>query len=130
MKKISVILLLGLVMMAIVACGPRKKLLSTKMSDFKFTPDVWVVPTGAEVTLKIKNEGTLDHEFVIMLLGTDATIPFDDDDEPHVYWETELAPGDSNTVTLIAPDQPGLYHIVCGTAGHLEQGMRGILTVK
>jgi uncharacterized cupredoxin-like copper-binding protein len=112
------------------ACGPKRATIETVMSDFEFTPNTWEVPAGVEVTLKLKNEGTLEHEYVLLLLGQDATLPFDADDEPKVYWEHELAAGENVTVTFTAPAEPGTYNIVCGTPGHLEQGMRGTLVVK
>lgn len=131
MKKHSLYFtLLALLVLLLAACGPKQTTLEVVMSDFEFSPNAWEAPAGAEVKLEIKNEGTLEHEYVIMLLSKDATVPFDADDEPNIYWEHELAPGEEASVTFTAPAEPGIYNIVCGTAGHLEQGMRGTLTVK
>jgi uncharacterized cupredoxin-like copper-binding protein len=122
-----VIVLLAL---ALAACSPKVTSIEATMTDFKFTPDQWEVAAGGEVSLTLINEGTQEHEYVIMILGKDATVPFDDDDEGNIFWEHELQPGETGTVTFTAPSEPGEYHIVCGTAGHLEAGMRGTLTVK
>jgi uncharacterized cupredoxin-like copper-binding protein len=103
--------------------------LTVELTDFSFTPNTFTVPAGEEITLALSNEGAVEHEFVIMKLGTQATSPFDDDDEPNVYWEVELDSGKSETVTFTAPAEPGEYQLVCGTQGHLEAGMIGTLTV-
>ena len=116
--------------LVLTACGPKAVTFDVVMKDFAFEPNTWEVPAGANVTLNLSNVGTQEHEYVIMILGKNATVPFDADDEPNVYWEHELQPGTSGTVEFTAPSEPGVYQIVCGTAGHLEQGMEGTLTVK
>jgi plastocyanin len=127
--------LMGMVILAVLGlalagCGPRTANLEVTTTDFEFTPDSWEVPAGAEVNITMTNEGTLEHEWVIMNLGTEATAPFDEDDEPNVFWEGEVEPGESETFTFTAPTEPGEYQIVCGTATHLENGMVGTLLVN
>lgn len=129
-KKLLIILSLLVLALALAGCGPKKATLNVEMNEYNFIPSTFEVPAGAEVTLNLKNSGTLEHEWVIMKLGTDATMPFDDDDEPNVFWEAEADHGESLTFTFTAPTEPGVYNIVCGTPAHLEQGMRGTLTVK
>jgi len=111
------------------ACGPKAVTLNVDMKEFAFTPDTFTVPAGAKVTLNMTNSGALEHEMVIMVLGKEATPPFDDDDEPNIYWEHELEHGASETVEFTAPTEPGTYQIVCGIPEHLEQGMKGTLIV-
>lgn len=117
-------------MLLLSACGPKKAELNVELTEYKFTPDTFEVPAGGEVTLNVSNKGTLAHEFVIMKLGTQATPPFDDDDEGNIYWEVEVEKDESQTVTFTAPAEKGVYEVVCGTPGHLEQNMIGSLTVK
>jgi plastocyanin len=111
------------------ACGPGKVEKSVEMNEFKFTPDTLEVPAGAEVTLDLSNTGALEHNYIIMVRGKDATVPFDTDDENNVFWKTELDRGQSATVTFTAPEEPGEYEVVCSTPGHLEQGMKASLIV-
>jgi len=120
-------LVVGALLLA--GCGPKTATLAAELTDFKFTPDAWEVPAGAEVTLTLTNNGTQDHEWVIINLGDAVTIPFDDDDEAKVFWEGEAGPGETETFTFTAPTEAGDYTIVCGTPAHLEQGMQGILRV-
>jgi uncharacterized cupredoxin-like copper-binding protein len=129
-KVMVLVVLVIIASLALTACGPKKVSFDITLSDFKFDPNTWEVPAGAEVTLNLTNEGTQEHEWVLMVLGKDATIPFSEDDEGNIFWEHEVQPGESASVTFTAPTEPGEYHIVCGTAGHLEEGMRGTLTIK
>jgi len=132
MKKRPWIVLFGLflALLVLTACGSKAITVNVQMQEYKFTPDRVEVPAGAEVTLKLSNKGTLEHEFVIMMLNTQATTPFDADDEPNVYWEHELQPGQEESITFTAPSEPGEYQIVCGIPAHMEQGMKGALIVK
>jgi uncharacterized cupredoxin-like copper-binding protein len=129
-KVILTTILVILAAMVLVGCGPKSTTLDVTMADYSFTPNAWEVPAGGKVTLNLTNAGTLEHEFVLMVLGKNATAPFDADDEPNVYWEHELAMGETATVEFTAPTEAGVYQVVCGTPGHLEQGMQGTLTVK
>lgn len=131
LRKLFFVLGIAAGLLVLAACGssgPEK--ISVTTTDFKFDPMTWTVSAGNEVELTIKNEGALEHEWVLIKKGMEVTMPFDADDEDKVFWEMEAAPGETKTETFTAPSEPGTYTIVCGTAGHLEQGMQGTLTVK
>lgn len=129
-KLINFGVLTILAVFLLTACGgPQKIEADVDMTEFKFNPSSLTAPAGSEVTLNLSNSGTLEHEYVIMVLGKQATTPFDTDDEPNVYWEKELEKGASESVIFTAPTEPGTYQVVCGTAGHLEQGMQAELIV-
>lgn len=129
-KKAGFILLVLFVGTLLTGCGPKSATLDVDMKEYTFSPSTLEVPAGATVTLNLSNSGTLEHEMVIMVLGKDATTPFDDDDEPNIFWEAELEAGQSSTIEFTAPSEPGVYNVVCGIPAHLEQGMRATLTVK
>jgi len=119
--------------LALSACGGgggATTKLDVTMSDFKFSPNSFVVPAGKEITLNIKNEGAVEHEFVIMKAGTDIGEHFGDEDEANIYWEVEVQAGQSTSVTFTAPAQAGEYQVVCGIPGHFEAGMVGKLVVQ
>jgi uncharacterized cupredoxin-like copper-binding protein len=130
MKKIQIAFLVALFALALTGCAKNYDTkLSVDMTEFSFTPSEYSVPAGKEITLTLTNSGTVEHEFVIMKLGTEVSIPFDDNDEGNIYWEVEVEPGDGTTVTFTAPPDVGEYQIVCGTAGHAENNMIGKMTV-
>lgn len=132
MKKYwkSMIAALAAAALVLAACGPQTATLSSGMAEFEFSPTSWTVPAGAEVTLTLSNDGTVDHNWVLMEGGYTAEAPFDEQDQTHVIFETTVEPGQTETVTFTAPDSPGTYQVVCSIAGHREAGMEGTLTVE
>jgi uncharacterized cupredoxin-like copper-binding protein len=128
-KFISVLIAICLGVAACATASASSTALSVELRDFSFAPDTYTIPTGKEITLNLTNKGANVHEFVIMKGGTKVTPPFDDDDEGNIYWELDdVAAGTSKSDKFTAP-APGTYQIVCGTPGHIEQGMIGTLTV-
>ena len=124
----------GIVMSLVLAsCGGGASAPSTNievtMSDFKFQPDSFTVPAGQEITLKVTNSGGVIHSLVIMQGDKSAGTEFNEEDQPNVYWETEIPAGGSNDTSFIAPSEPGEYEIVCHIPGHVQAGMVGILNV-
>lgn len=131
MKRWLILLLLVFSLVSILTgCGPKTAEITVTMKEYEFAPTSLEVPASAEVTLTLINDGTLEHEMVIMNLGAMATAPFDDDDEPNIFWEKETEPASSEVVTFTAPGQAGEYQIVCGIPEHIENGMIASLTVR
>ena len=132
MKKVSVLMALVMgISMLLTACGgggPTTEL-KVDMVDFMFDPSSFTIPAGETITLNLTNNGAVEHEFVIMKFGTTVGDDFGDEDEENIYWEVEVSPGDSTTVTFTAPSDAGDYQVVCGIEGHFMAGMVGSLTV-
>jgi uncharacterized cupredoxin-like copper-binding protein len=129
-KKLFIFLMLMLAL-ALTACGksgPSTKI-SFTMTDFAFNPNEFTVPAGEEITLNVTHNGTMEHNFIIMKYSTDAGDMFDEEDKINVFWQVALQPGDSETVSFTAPEQPGTYQVICGMPGHLQSGMIGKLIV-
>jgi len=130
-KLVPALVMLVILALSLSSCGasgPATKLKIT-MTDFKYDPNANTVAGGKEITLSLKNEGAVLHEYVIMKHGLSAGDDFGPEDEENIYWEVEVDPGTSKTVTFTAPSDLGDYEIVCGTEGHLVAGMKGTLTV-
>ena len=128
-KKLLFILLLTTLLLS--ACGQSKPSteIHVDMTDFAFTPNQYMVPAGQEITLHVQHDGTVEHDFIIMKYGTTVGEHFDEAAQPNIYWQIKVQPGVTETVTFTAPDEPGIYQIVCGMAGHVEAGMVGKLEV-
>jgi len=88
------------------------------------------VPAGQQITITLVNQGANEHEWVLLKAGAAVTPPFDEDDEDKVYWEPEVAPGETKTATFTAPGKPRTYEVVCGLPAHIEGGMEATLIVK
>lgn len=84
------------------------------LSDFKFTPASVEIPANTKVVLKLKNTGTVEHDFVVEKLGVKITVPRDA--KEHEY--------------SVGPLAAGTYDLVCTVVGHKELGMTGKLVVK
>ncbi len=132
MKKSYFLLVAVLALfLVLTACGAGNAPsadLKVEFTDFAFNPNAFFVPADQEITLTATNAGAVVHEFVIMKNGTTVGDDFGDEDKGNIYWQIEVQPGESKTVTFMAPGA-GEYQIVCGTAGHFLAGMIGSLTV-
>lgn len=127
---VGTILLLAGLFLSACGGGPGTAELTVDMAEFMFEPAQLSLPANAQVTLNLSNSGSLEHELVIMKLGEEVTAPVNEDAiEDQIFWEHELEAGESETLQFQAPSEPGAYQIICGIAGHLEQGMEGTLTV-
>src|SRR5688572_21258090 len=124
----AVLLLAALLFSACGAGGPSTSL-NVAMTDFQFSPNIFRVPAGQEITIKTSNNGAVVHDLVIMKFGTTVGDSYNEEDAPNVYWKIELQPGVNQTSTFTAPSQAGEYQVVCGTKGHFEAGMIAKLIV-
>ena len=129
MKKL-IVFVLAVFPLILTACGAKSTTeLDVTMTDFKYDMEDYTIAAGKEITMNIKNDGAVLHEFVIMKYGLNIGDDFGPEDEDNIYWEVEVDPGASKTVTFTAPTEPGEYQIVCGTEGHFKAGMVTKLTV-
>ncbi len=117
----------------LVACssGPSTEI-SASMEDFEFSPVEWTVPEGEEITVELTNNGSVEHEWVILQSGvnisSESDLPETEEEllADFVYWEDEVEPGETKTATFTAPPA-GEYQIICAIEGHFEAGMEGTL---
>lgn len=111
------------------ASGGASDQINVTMTDFHYTPDAFIIPAGQTITVKVRNDGAVLHEFVLMKPGITIGEAFGPEDEENIYWEVEVDPGQSKTETFTAPAELGDYQVVCGTEGHVAAGMVGSLKV-
>jgi uncharacterized cupredoxin-like copper-binding protein len=100
------------------------------MTDYKFTPDEFTVPAGAEITINLNNAGKQPHEFKILVLGAKIDESVDKNGKSTRYWSNVAFSGESKSFSFTAPSEPGNYVIVCSAPGHTKAGMVGTLHVK
>lgn len=128
--------------------GPTNNVTITGDDMMRFEPTQFTVAAGTEVTLTLHNIGrmpkqAMGHNIVILTIGTDP-IAFAEASVRHPAAEyvapemsdrvivatAVLGPGEQQTVTFTAPDEPGDYPFVCSFPGHTQAGMRGIMRVQ
>jgi uncharacterized cupredoxin-like copper-binding protein len=130
MKKFLVISTLMLAL-TLSACGSKKVTLNVTATDSGYDSKTYSVPAGTEVTVNLKNDGVIEHEFAILKLGEHVTPPFGDKDEAKIFWELDgVEAGTTKSDTFTTPTEPGQYDIICGIPGHIELGMVATLIVK
>ena len=120
--------------LALAACSAKPAVanisVDVTITDFAYAPKAFTVPAGSQVTLNAKNNGAVEHEFALMKLGTSVTPPFGEKDEGGIFWEMDgIEPNTTKSATFTAPAEPGTYQVICGLAGHIENGMIATLTV-
>ncbi|MDR7522837.1 MAG: cupredoxin domain-containing protein [Armatimonadota bacterium] len=100
----------------LAAPSPSPRPVLIKAREFAFDPKE-VTARAGEVTFEVKNEGSIEHNFVIEDTNrrTLAQIPI-------------IEPGKTEDVK--ATVRPGTYPIVCSLPGHKEAGMTGTLRVQ
>jgi len=95
----------------------------------RFGPDVIEVPAGEPVTITLRNDDPIGHEWMV---GDAAmherhrtgTEPF------HDTVPTEVTiPALETRVTTVTFVEPGDYAYICHLPGHEEYGMTGVLRV-
>lgn len=100
--------------------------ISSTMTDFKFDPNAWTVPAGKEITVKLTNNGAVEHTWVVA--KSPVTPPAQPNSPDYIFTAT-VQPGQTQSFTFTAPSTAGDYEVICDVAGHLEAGMSGKLTV-
>jgi uncharacterized cupredoxin-like copper-binding protein len=131
MKKILFLLavLLSLTLASCEAQSPTTEI-NVTLIDFQFMPNRFTVPAGQEITVNMVNTGGVEHNFIIMKLGTTAGAMYENEDKANVFWEVvDIPPGGDLSTSFVAPTEPGEYEIVCRIEGHIASGMVGKLVV-
>lgn len=148
-----------LIALLFTACGEKKTTphsveqepvssLTIEGNDrMRFLPDRFTVRAGEEITLTLRNVGTMPkatmgHNLAILEMGVApisfATAAVRHPDKAYVAPEYAdrvivasevLGPGESEVLTFTAPAVPGDYPFVCSFPGHTQAGMKGIMTV-
>ena len=98
-------------------------------SDFQFDPDSWTVPAGEEFTIDFTNDGSVEHEWAVIVEGEDLDSE-DDFAEEKVLFEVEAVPAGESTTQEFTVDEAGTYQVICAIPSHFDAGMEGTLTVE
>jgi uncharacterized cupredoxin-like copper-binding protein len=127
-RKLVLLTVLSVVLAACGGSSGAKAEISATMTDLMFTPANFEVPAGSEVTLKLVNNGAVEHNFIILKKGTVYTTAADILPEDMII-DAKLAAGESGDFTFKI-DEAGEYDVICNVPGHLEAGMVGKMIVK
>jgi azurin len=127
---------------------PEKKVEIAGNDQMKFDVTSIEAKPNQKVTVTLKNIGTMPkvsmgHNFVLLERDMDAqkfmeagTVHMATDFIAPEYKNKVIAhtkllgPGESDTVSFVAPSAPGNYTYLCSFPGHLMIGMKGTLLVQ
>lgn len=113
-----------------------------EMREFSFSPSTIRLAPGERVTFRLKNSGTVEHDF---MAGRDpvvgkgygrdwlATAKAEQDgahDMGHAGEGARVAAKRSATMSVLVPAEKGEFEFGCFVPGHYETGMRGKLVVE
>ena len=144
-------LVIALVAMVVSSCAttpavdPEKgRVIELTLTEFGFSPRTISVDAGERVTLKLRNVGTLEHEFMAgrapvpghgytedwLRLAVPGLAQHTHPGEQHLGEGVRVSNDWIGWVTLVVPPEKGTYEFGCFIAGHYEAGMKGTLTVR
>ncbi|MBA2315390.1 MAG: cupredoxin domain-containing protein [Chloroflexi bacterium] len=95
----------------------------------RFAPDHVEVPLGRPVTIVLRNEDPIDHEWIV---GDEAVHDRHRDGSEPVHAgrpaEVTVPAGEVRRTTVVF-DRPGTFRFVCHLPGHESYGMTGTIVV-
>lgn len=128
--RICALVLSGaLALVAGAGAGAQSTPATVTIHHSRFVPQVVTVPAGVPVTIALRNDDPIDHEWIVGPSDVHerhrtGTEPF------HSGRPTEVTvPAFSTRVTTLTFEQPGDYAYICHLPGHEAYGMVGILRV-
>jgi uncharacterized cupredoxin-like copper-binding protein len=113
---------------AIGCAGPADRL-EIVLHDSRYEPGAVRVPVGRPITVLLRNEDPIDHEWIVGDEGVHerhraGTEPY------HDARPTEVSvPALESRTTIVTFDAAGTLRFVCHLPGHEAYGMTGVLTV-
>lgn len=124
----------ALLLLASCGGGSVTGSLDISMTEFAYEEPTWTVAAGEEFTLSMSNDGTVVHNWSIVVPGREITsegdLPIDPAERGDLYiFQVVLDAGDSVTRNLVAPPA-GTYQVICDIQAHFSAGMAGTLTVE
>ena len=93
--------------------GDGSQAISLTMVDLAFEPTELTIPADVDVTIELKNDGVLPHNFAVPSEGIQSE---------------DFQSGAAGSITINLP--AGTYEFICSVPGHADAGMRGTLTVE
>ncbi|HUH07114.1 MAG TPA: cupredoxin domain-containing protein, partial [Egibacteraceae bacterium] len=95
------------------SAAPAAPALDVTLTEFAVEPAELTVAAGAPFEVRVTNEGTIPHDFVITGVGA-----------------TPLLQAGESAVLAVEALEPGAYEILCAEAGHESAGMHAVLQVS
>jgi uncharacterized cupredoxin-like copper-binding protein len=132
-------IIIGMLALVLSACAGKSQpaaQITVTMDDFFYGPSAITIPAGQPVELTIKNDGQIEHDFVVddidvSSVSTEGSGVGDHHmSGDHADYDLHVSTSAGGTSILkFTAKEPGTYKIFCSIAGHIEAGMIGELIV-
>ncbi len=134
-KKIMISVFAFLLSACVGSSKPSVEVTLT-VNEFSYNPPAITVSAGLPVELTIKNDGQVEHDFVVEKIDVSSVSA-----EGAGVGENHMAGGHSEydlhvstsaggtSILKFTANEPGTYKILCSVEGHEEAGMIGELIV-
>lgn len=101
------------------AGGGARGQITISMTEMRFTPNRIDAKVGQTISIRVVNNGAQRHDLAFPALQMPSLQGV----------ETNLAPGESTTITLKF-DRQGVHEFICTLPGHAVAGMTGAVYVS
>jgi len=126
---VSLVIVLALTAVTLAGGRPLSSIEITVRYS-KFAPANIAVPVGVPVTITLRNDDPIDHEWIVADEAVHAVHRIDT--EPlHPDRPTEVVmPAMTSTTTTITFEDTGTMEFICHLPGHEAYGMKGTVTIR
>jgi plastocyanin len=97
--------------------GAAERQVVLEARDFRFTPNRFQARPGERLLITLTNRGGMPHGIAFEFADKQRSM------------RQAVQPGQSSTISITAPQQPGTYLYYCPVGNHRDQGMTGRLVV-
>ena len=131
-RRVAICTLAALAIAPPAALGGAKSIetVKVKMSEFRIRLDHG--HNRGYFAFDLRNTGKLRHEFVMIKTAKTAKqLPVANGKVSRRGWRVSLplGPGEHRRLIIVGKLRPGHYVLICGVAGHYQQGMRRDFTL-
>ena len=121
---------LALVAVVLIGAGARASgPIEIRIRHSTFYPASVVVPRGVPVTLVLRNEDPIDHEWIVGDEAVHARHRTGTEPVHEARPSAVTIPAGETRRTTLTWNEPGTYRFVCHLPGHEAYGMVGSVTV-
>jgi uncharacterized cupredoxin-like copper-binding protein len=132
--RLAILIAAGILLAACGAPSGPSTEIEVLETEFAYSPKALTVPVNQPVTITLRNQGAIEHDFVVDQIPVTDVVAEESGMGGHEMGGEDYdlhaltAPGSASTLTFTATE-PGEYKVFCTIAGHLEAGMEASLTV-
>lgn len=95
-------------------------------TEWRFVPGILTIRAGDPVTIELRNDGTVVHDWAVL----SSRVATESDFREDMRIATVTAESGAVERVTFPPPPPGQYQVICTIPGHFSSGMEGLLIVE